>query len=122
MKACQQCGPGSGDLAGNNFKGKSNAQLSATGHQAANVINAALLGYGVSGAQATAIETAADALDAAVTDVTAKKAALAAAYETQFAARASLISALNVVAGVIYENVNVTPSMLENAGYAVYDT
>jgi hypothetical protein len=73
--------PGENEVAQNNFQGKSDAALSATAHQAYTIINANLLGYGVSAPQILAVENGADTLDTDVTDVTAKTAALKAAHE-----------------------------------------
>lgn len=91
-------------------------------HQAFTVISGSLLPYGVTLPQITAVETAADVLDADVTDVTAKTAALKAAHEGKRADRTTLINTLNVVGAVIYNNPSVTPEMIAAAGFAVHDS
>lgn len=106
----------------NDWTKKTDAQLSSAAHNAATVLNGALLAYGVTAAQANAIETGADTIDASVTDITAKKASLAAAFEEKVVNRANTITALNVVAGIIYNNPGVTTAMLLEAGYSPRDT
>ena len=109
-------------MARNDFQSKSDAALSAVAHLAFTVINGNLLGYGVSLPTITAVETAADALDADVTDVTAKIAALRAAYEGKSFDRGTLIRSLTTVGNVIYNNQNVTDELIAAAGFAVHDT
>lgn len=106
----------------NDWYKKTDAQLSAAAHNAATVLNGALLAYGVTAAQANAIETGADTIDASVTDITTKKAGLAAAFDEKAVNRQSTITALNVVAGIIYNNPGVTTAMLLEAGYSPRDT
>lgn len=106
----------------NPWRRLSDLALSAAATQAHTVINGNILGYGVTPAQMTLLNTNKNALAAASTDLIAKKDAYEAALLTRDNSRVATIGSLANIGGTIYNNSTVTNVMLAAAGYAVYDS
>ncbi len=108
-------------MARNTYFSMSDGDLQAMAGVVNSTMSTSAAAYGVSGAQAAALNTAFTEFGTARSDAASAEADFHSAIEDKSAAREALLANLSTIAKVIYNNTAVTPAMIAAAGYQPRD-